>query len=91
MHRWREPWESQHGSSHDSRVGEWSEGGLAGRYYNIPKEVFFNLDETGCCLLPVRKHPGGQKGSAQISVLARDDRRQSTVVPVFTAAGRVSE
>ena len=57
------------------------------RRYNIPKNLFMNLDETGCCLLPIGKSTWGEKGAKQINVLGKDDKRQFTVVPVITVAG----
>ena len=57
------------------------------RFYDIPKELFVNLDETGVCLLPVTKRTWAKKGSKQVTIVGKDDKRQFTVIPVITAAG----
>ena len=57
------------------------------RKYNIIKSLVINFDQTGVHLTPVSDRTFVQKGSRQISLRFKGDKRQITALLAGTAAG----
>ena len=60
---------------------------LVVKKYNIPKCLVVNFDQTGICLVPVSNRTFAQKGSRQVSLRFKGDKRQITALLAGTAAG----
>ncbi|KAL3677747.1 hypothetical protein R1sor_020703 [Riccia sorocarpa] len=58
--------------------------------FNIPHELVINFDQTGLQLVPVgREKTYTMKGSREVAVTGKDDKRQVTLVPAMTATGEL--
>jgi len=57
--------------------------------HNIPKDLIYNIDETGAHVVPVNSYTMAPKGSDTVVIEGTDDKRQVTAVVAVTATGRV--
>ena len=56
------------------------------KFYNIPKELVFNADESGLVLFPLPKKTYAPP-NAPVPLVAKEEKRQYTFTPVVNAAG----
>lgn len=59
------------------------------KLHNIPSDLVINADQTGVVLLPVGKRTWNERGAKQVSVFAKDEKRQFTMMVASAASGRM--
>lgn len=57
--------------------------------YNIPPQLVFAADQMGMKLLSTNGKTRITRGTKSVGTIGQDDKRQITVVPVVTAAGKL--
>ena len=59
------------------------------RQHNIPAELLMNADQSGCRLVPSRTHTMAERGSRQVSINGKDDKRGVTALFGSTITGHL--
>jgi hypothetical protein len=55
--------------------------------FNLVPELFLNADETGVLIFPLPSKSWAPTGAQDVVLVARDEKRQFTVIPVIAACG----
>jgi len=58
-------------------------------FYDIPPELLINMDQTGVIILMSKNTTYAEKGSRQVDVAGRDEKRAYTLCVATTPAGNI--
>lgn len=57
-------------------------------YFRIPQSLVLNADQTGIVYISTGSKTWAERGSKQVPIVGKDEKRQFTLMPTITAGGK---